>query len=483
MRQQSTLPSSPSSHSLACWLFLKILAVIYFIAFVSFGHQILGLIGSHGLLPIADYLRDAHNALGTAAYRDLPCIFWLDSSDAMLQAVAVAGAVFAISLFFNTARRITLVLLFILYLSLSSAGQTFMSFQWDALLLETGFLAIFLTAERWRVWLLWWLLFRLIFLSGSVKLLSHDPTWRSLTALDYHYWTQPLPTPIAWYMAQLPGWFQAMSVGFVFVVELGAPFLIFAGRRLRRVAAAAIASLQILILITGNYTFFNWLTLALCVLLIDDALWQRVLSARFAEHARRLFPVKAPSGIQRDITIALVIFVGTVSGAQLLETFLGVRPWPLSTIQNLIAPFQVVNTYGLFASMTTSRPEIIIEGSNDGSQWREYSFRYKPGDVKRSPPWVAPYQPRLDWQMWFAALGNYQQNPWFVSLMRHLLAGTPQVLALLQTDPFPGAPPRLIRAQLYDYHFTNFSERHTSGAWWRRTPVGMYFPAVSLSNR
>ncbi|MGH9662916.1 MAG: lipase maturation factor family protein [Bryobacteraceae bacterium] len=498
-------PSNPG-HSLACWIFLKVLSVVYCIAFVSFGLQIQGLIGSHGILPIADYLQAAHQQLGAAAYREIPCVFWLNSTDAMLRAVPVAGTILAVSLFFNAARRLTLVLLFVLYLSLFSAGQAFMSFQWDSLLLEAGFLAIFLTAARPRVWLLWWLLFRLMFLSGSVKLLSHDPTWRSLTALDYHYWTQPLPTPIAWYMAQLPSWFQSISVVFVFVVELGAPFLIFAGRRLRFAAAGAIAGLQTLILLTGNYTFFNWLTIGLCVLLIDDDIWRRLLSlqfiesvkraagrgarpetdrasvhfARFFDNSRRCFPPNPKGGRQRGVSIALLAFVGIVSGAQLLDTFFSVHLWPLASIQALVAPFQVVNTYGLFATMTTNRPEIVIEGSNDGSEWREYAFRYKPGDVQREPPWIAPYQPRLDWQMWFAALGSYQQNPWFVSLMRHLLAGTPQVLALLAANPFPGAPPRFLRAQLYDYHFSTPRERRETGAWWRRDAVAMYFPVVSL---
>lgn len=470
-----------NGYSLASWIFLKVLAIIYCIAFVSFGVQIVGLIGSHGILPITDYLRTAHEQLGVSAYREVPTLFWLNSSDAMLRAVPIAGVVLAISLFFNTARRITLVLLYVLYLSLSSAGQVFMSFQWDALLLEAGFLAIFLTAARPRIWLLWWLLFRLMFLSGSVKLLSHDATWRSLTALDYHYWTQPLPTPLAWYMAQLPSWFQSASVVLVFVVELGVPFLIFMGRRPRRVAAAAITALQVLILLTGNYTFFNWLAIGLCVLLIDNTIWRRVLSARFIENAQRCFPVRPQDRWQRGLSIGLLVFVGGVSGTQLLDTFFSAGPLPLfGSIQRLAAPFQVVNTYGLFATMTTSRPEIIIEGSNDGSDWRAYSFRYKPGDVKRAPPWVAPYQPRLDWQMWFAALGTYQQNPWFVRLMQHILLGTPQVLALLESNPFPNAPPRFLRADLYQYRFTTFQERRETGAWWRREAAGPYVPVVSL---
>ena len=473
-------PQHRSGHPIACWLFLNALAVVYAIAFASMGLQIIGLIGAHGIIPAAEYMRAVREQLGAAAYWEMPSLFWLNASDAMLRAVPVSGVLFSIALFFRPARRPALILLYVLYLSLSSAGQTFLSFQWDALLLEAGFLAIFLNASRERVWLLWWLLFRLMFLSGSVKLLSGDVSWRSLTALRYHYETQPLPTPIAWYMHLLPNWFQTASVVFMFVIELGAPLLIFMGRRLRPAAAAGIALLQILILLTGNYTYFNWLAIALCIPLLEDSYWVRVVSARLAARARLAFPVVAPGRWERGISVALLGLVGAISGGQLLGTFTHLRPAPLAALERLVAPFQIVNTYGLFAVMTTTRPEIIVEGSNDGAHWLDYEFRYKPGDVKRAPPWVAPYQPRLDWQMWFAALGTYQENPWFVHLLERLLQGEPSVLRLLERNPFPRAPPRFIRASVYQYHFTTWSERRSTGAWWKREYAGEYFPQVSL---
>jgi len=367
-------------------------------------------------------------------------------------------------------QRVAAALLFALYLSLVTAGQAFMSFQWDLLLLETGFLAIFLKPVHARVWLFQWLLFRLIFLSGAVKLLSGDATWHNLTAMTFHYETQPLPTPIGWYMHHLPLSFQRVSTAFVLIVETVLPFLIFGPGAFRLIAAASIAGLQVLIALTGNYTFFNALTIALCLFLIDDRCWKRVYEA----------PVESRSS--RIVSAVLFCAIMLLSGFQLIEMFGGSLPHQARRVLSATAPFGIVSTYGLFANMTTSRPEIVVEGSNDAATWFEYEFRYKPGNLNRAPPWVAPHQPRLDWQMWFAALGNYQQNPWFVSFMLQLLRGNPEVLALMDKNPFTHFPPRYIRALVYEYHFTNFAERRKSGGWWRRELKGVYFPPVSLKS-
>ncbi len=438
--------------------FLRVLGAIYLIAFVSFGVQASGLLGSAGILPVTGYLQAVRHALGARAYWDVPTLFWIDSSDLALHAAWILGALLALLLMAGLFRRVCLVGMFVLYLSISSAGQDFWSFQWDILLTETGFLAIFLDATPGRVWLFRWLLFRLMFLSGLVKLTSGDPTWRNLTALSYHYETQPLPTPLAWYMFQLPGWFQRASTVFTFFVELLVPFLIFAPRRLRRAAAFFFIALQLLILLTGNYTFFNWLAIALCLLL-------------FVEKPAPGEP--APTRAHRAVTLLLTIFVVTAGGLQLLDaagiTMPGARGY-----LGLIAPLRIVNSYGLFAVMTTTRPEIVVEGSQDGSHWQAYEFKYKPGDVKRAPPWVAPYQPRLDWQMWFAALGTVRDSPWFYGLAGRLMEASAPVKKLLARDPFPTAPPRYVRGVLYDYRFTNFAERRASGAWWHREPQGVW---------
>jgi len=444
------------------WLFLKALGAIYLIAFVSFGVQADGLIGRQGILPVGNYLSAMHEAMGARAYWYAPTVFWLNSSDTALRIAWIAGAALALVLMLGFFRRTCLAVMLILYLSISTVGQDFWSYQWDILLTEAGFLAIFLDESRGRTWLFRWLLFRLMFMSGMVKLLSGDRTWRDFTALSYHYLTQPLPTPIAWYMYQLPLWFQKMSTGFVFVVELAVPFLIFAPLKIRRVGGAALVTLQTLILLTGNYTFFNLLAIALCLFL-------------FAE-----YPARVETRRHKVVTVALLVFVLGTSGLQFLEMFSAPLPGPARKYLAWISPLRLVNSYGLFAVMTTVRREIIVEGSNDGTTWLDYEFRYKPGDVKRAPPWVAPYQPRLDWQMWFAALGSASDNPWFYNFAARLLQGSAPVLGLLERNPFPKGPPRYLRAEIYDYQFTNFAERRAGGAWWRRSDEGIYLPPISL---
>jgi len=459
----------PATHEITVRWFMRSLGLIYLIAFLSLEVQITGLIGAHGILPEERFLAAVRENYGASAWLHVPTLFLFGTSDAMLRLTCVVGAIASLAIIVGYARRLALATAFVLYLSLVHAGQSFLSFQWDFLLLESGFLAMFLRPALPRVWLFRWLLFRLMLLSGAAKLLSHDPTWRNLTALRYHYETQPLPTIFAWYFHHLPLAFQRISCGFMFFAELVVPFLFFAPRRVRFFAAAMTIALQALIFITGNYTFFNLLAMALCLLLYDDTAFRRgqVAGAR-----------RGPT--QRAVSIALSAFILSASGLQLLETFSGSIPDPAAVMLSDIAPFGVVNTYGLFAVMTTSRPEIIVEGSNDGQTWREYSFRYKPGDLRRAPVWVQPYQPRLDWQMWFAALGNYRADPWFVNFAVRLLEGSPDVLALMGQNPFPSGAPRYIRARLYEYRFTTAAERNATGNWWTRELKGEYLPGVSL---
>jgi len=465
----------PASYEIAASWFLRCLGTIYLIAFISLGVQITGLVGARGILPAAAYLDAIRQNYGGALWWRVPTLFWLNSSDTLLKLVCAAGAITSVVIILGFVGRAALAIAFVLYLSLVHIGQTFLGYQWDYLLLETGFLAIFLIPTLPRIWLFRWLLFRLMFLSGTAKLLSGDPTWRNLTALQYHYQTQPLPTRFAWYFNQFPADFQKLSVVFMFFVELLMPFLLFAPRRVRFFAAAMTIVLEILIFISGNYTFFNLLAMALCLLLFDDAALRRF--ARSHESTRLV------TRFQRHVTAVLVAFIMLVSSFQLLEIFTGTMPQPAASALSWIAPLGAVNTYGLFAVMTTTRPEIVIEGSNDGQTWLAYDFKYKPGDLNRPPAWVQPHQPRLDWQMWFAALGSYQCDRWFLGFMRCLLDGSPGVLALLARNPFPSAPPRYIRAQLYDYSFTNFAERQATGAWWRRDLKGEYFPAVSRKQK
>jgi predicted DCC family thiol-disulfide oxidoreductase YuxK len=466
------LAIEPARYERVQWLFWRVLGTIYCIAFLSLLVQIAGLIGSRGILPLGLYLSRVSEALGPSRYWELPAIFWFNSSDVALTLVCAAGAVSAAMVAAGVRQRASLIVCWALYLSLTAAGQDFLSFQWDILLLETGFLAIFLGFSPAIVWLFRWLLFRLMLLSGAAKLLSHDTAWRTLTALRFHYQTQPLPTPIAWYMHQLPAWFQEASVVVMFAIELGAAFLIFAPRRIRFCAARSIVFLQVMILLTGNYAYFNLLALALCVPLLDDAALRRIVPVQATRRAR----------VVRYGAPAVAAIVILLSGSQLLAEFFSIEPYASRVALQTLAPLRLVNTYGLFAVMTTVRHEIVIEGSNDGSIWREYEFKYKPGDVRQAPRWVAPHQPRLDWQMWFAALGSFRSNPWFVNFVYRLLQGSPDVIALLGRNPFPLAPPHYIRALLYDYSFTDWPTRRATGAWWKREPKGIYLPVVSLQD-
>jgi predicted DCC family thiol-disulfide oxidoreductase YuxK len=491
---------TPPAFQLSRWIFLRLLGVIYLIAFLSFRVQVLGLLGARGILPAGIFLQLVKTNFGSASHRLFPTLAWISSSDASLKLLCSGGALLAVLVILGLATGPALALCWVFYLSLVTIGQDFLAFQWDILLLETGFLAIFLAPWRipeapWRasesrassttLWLLRWLLFRLMFLSGVVKLASGDPSWCNFTALEYHYWTQPIPTPVAWYAAQLPAWSQRMSVGGVFVLELALPFLVLAPRRLRRTGALLTILFQLSIAITGNYAYFNLLAIVLSLLLLDDSIWSRLLPGWVVRRitAERPRGRLAPAG--RKLRVALAAFLLLVSGTEVLSALsLGeVAPGFLHTLVEKQSPFYLANSYGLFAVMTTSRLEIVVEGSDDGVTWRPYEFKYKPGDLARRPPWVAPYQPRLDWQMWFAALGSAQQNRWIVNLLIRLLEGSPDVLALLQGNPFPETPPHYVRAVGYDYHFTDFAQWRATGDWWRREPKGFYFPAASLRGK
>jgi len=467
----------PASLQVAEWVFSRLLVLIYLIAFWSFAVQAQGLIGSQSILPVDRYLAAVHTAYGASAWRMVPTLFWFNSSDAAIRWLPIAGIVIAFIAINGFAQRFCFAALFVLYLSICAAGQDFLSFQWDYLLLETGFLAIFLGGSRVVTWLFRLLLFRLMFFSGVVKLNSGDPTWRNLTALGFHYHTQPLPTPLAWCMDQLPMWCQRGSTAMVLGVELGAPFLILLPRRPRMFGAACIVGLQLLILLTGNYAFFNWLTLGLCLLLFDDQFlrrfWPRPIAVK---------PWARPRRPWRIVLAVLTVFILLLNIAQYIRLYGSEPPAPLNDVLHVTEPFGIVNSYGLFAMMTTARPEIVIQGSNDGLNWADYSFRFKPGDLRRSLPLVAPHQPRLDWQMWFAALGNYQSNEWFQNLMVRLLQGSPPVTRLFERTPFGGPPPRYVRALLYEYRFTTMQERRATGDIWHRDLRGLYFPAISLDS-
>ena len=390
-----------------------------------------------------------------------------------------AGAGLSLLLTVNLLPRLSLFLLYALYLSLLYAGQTFMSYQWDTYLLETGFTALLLSfAATPGIWLLRWVLFCFMFMSGVVKLLSGDPNWWNLSALSYHFLTQPLPTPLAWYAAQLPPILLKFATGATFFIELILPLLIFSPRRLRFCAALGILPLQASILITGNYNWFNLQTMLLCLPLFDDAAIRKILPPRLARLQTKHQP---PRRVVTVVVSAIALLAVFCSLVQMDARFGGNPPAWSEAVDGLVEPFHIASPYGLFAVMTTKRYEIVIQGSNDGVEWRDYEFRYKPGDVSRRPLWNIPHQPRLDWQMWFAALDDPRRLPWFSHFLERLLQNEPTVTALLESNPFPDKPPIYVRAQFYDYTFAN-SEEHSDGQWWDRKLLGLYFPAVHLIN-
>jgi len=483
----------PSQYHLVSWLFLRSLALIYLAAFASFGMQADGLVGSQGILPVQADLKDMAAHYGNSAYWLFPSVFWLDAGNTALQAVALGGMAASLLLFANILSRLMLPLLFLLYLSVVYAGQVFFNFQWDFLLLETGFLAIFLPyGSPFILFLLHWVLFRLRFLSGLAKLSSGDEAWSGFTALKYYFETQPLPHVGAWYAHQLPEWLLRAGVGWTFFVELLVPFLMFLPRQPRLFAAWTTIVMQVLILLTSNHNFFNLLTVVLCLLLFDDRAFRWL-------HYRTWSPPSA-GGLLRGFlrvtqlrpgrfanafaaVLAAVIFTSTLS--MLWSTTSG-RPLPAvnEAVVRALVQWHVVNNYHVFPIITTARPELVLEGSMDGSTWKAYGFRYKPGELTRAPPFVVPHQPRLDWQLWFAALypPNSRVAYWFYDFMRRVLEGSPDVLALMGHNPFPDHPPKYLRARLETYKFSTPGVKRETGQWWTSKPLGVYVPPLTLQD-
>lgn len=474
--------SQPADYQLVSGLFLRLLALIYLAAFASIGTQIVGLAGVEGILPFAEELQRMEDELAAERYWLHPTLFWLNASDTMLQTVAAAGCVFSVLLLFNILTRISLILLFALYLSLFHAGQIFMNFQWDYLLLESGFLAIFLpSGSRFVVWLYHWLLFRFRFLSGASKLLSQDPTWANLTALNYFFEVQPLPHSGAWYAHQLPEWFLRFGTGAALATELVIPFLMFLPRRVKFFAAGATVLMQVLILLTSNHSYANLLTLVLCLFLFDDRALGRVIPQRAAQWLGRgvaSTPLSRPlAKVLLAALAGLIVFVSTV---QMWEMFAWRRsPEPLAMLIDQVRAFRIVNKYHVFPTMKTQRIEIIIEGSMDKQTWQAYEFKYKPGDLSRRPEFIVPHHPRLDWMMWFVPMGPVFL-PWFESFLHGLLENSPAVVGLLETNPFPGEPPRHLRVSVYRYRFTDPQAREGTGQWWERDYLGPFFPLPRL---
>lgn len=461
-------------------VFFFCLGIIYSVAFFSYGAQIQGLNGSEGILP-AEHFLSLMSSRAEHPHWAVPTLFWINSSDAWLGGACWLGGALGLLLCAGYGGVLVTAALWVLYLSLFSVGQIFLGYQWDILLLEMGFLAIFLTPLSWRpslawktrpstlvLWMFRWLTFRLMFQSGMVKMLSGDPSWRDGTALSYHYWTQPLPHPLSYWIAQMPPWFHRESTFLMFVFELGIPFLIFFPNPIRMIAALMLIVFQILILLTGNYGFFNLLAIALCLLLIADHYWPAALKRRFLPRGYDDPQVakKYWSGYLLVPVLALLLLLSVNTMKNRLDPNLE-EATVLERWSEPFAPLHLANAYGLFAVMTKSRPEITVEGSMDGAEWKSYVFKYKPNSPKEIPPFLPGHMPRLDWQMWFAALRPpMHYGLWFDQFLLRLLEGSKPVLDLLKENPFSQGPPKFVRARVANYYFTKAAEKRETGDYW-----------------
>jgi hypothetical protein len=456
--------------------------------------QMDGLFLGGGIEPAAEgmqALRRYADSQDWGAFRrfyEVPTLAWISASDGFLTGLAVAGAVATVLLIADVAPALMLALAWLLYLSLVQVGGIFFQYQWDALLLESLFASIFIAPVRLLprlrgddepalagVWILRMLVFKLMFLSGAVKLLARDDTWTSLHALDVHFFTQPIPSWTAYYAHHLPHWLLAAALVITFIIELALPWFAFGPRRLRIAFGLGTMFLMLMIGLTGNYGFFNLLTFALALWCFDDAALRRLVPRRWRE--RTPDPARPPERrlprVWRAGAAAAAVAILTLSAVHFyrrLDRKSEFGQW----LVELTGHYMTVNSYGLFQDMTLTRPEIIVEGSRDGVTWEAYEFRYKPGDLDRRPPQLGFHMPRLDWQMWFAALYGCDYTRWFEGFEARLLEGRKEVRALLAHDPFGDDPPRYLRTTVYDYTFTEPDEP----GWWRRADPRPFCPPV-----
>jgi hypothetical protein len=452
---------SDETYSAARWLWLRALGAIFLSAFVSLAFRIEGLIGPRGILPAGDYLRAAKSALGWKAYWLAPTLLWLDAGRGALRALVIVGCLASLAIIFNLWPRAATGVAMIAFLSFIAAAQDFAAYQSDGMLMEAAFLTLFLAPRpsRASVWLLRWEWFRIYFESGLVKILSGEPQWRDLTAMDRYYENGPLPTWIGWYVQQLPHGFHAATAAFTLLVELFLCWLVFFGRRSRIGLFFVTAPLQVGIILTANYAFLNYLVLFLGVFLLDDRFLRRPDVGPALQPARSPI-LPAILLTTHFVTTALMFLIPTFPPALLLE------------------PTRIVNNYGLFAVMTRARYELEFQGTRDGTTWIAYPFRCKPQNPMERPGIYAPYQPRFDWNLWFASLGDLESYPWVMSVQVRLLENEPDVLRLFAGNPFAAEPPRAVRVVRWQYWFTTTEERRRTGAWWRREPRGEYAPAL-----
>ena len=526
----------PRGQMIPRWIFLRALALIYFSAFYSLLFQIRGLIGPAGILPTRDYFANIAQQLGLERYWYAPSLYWISSSSAMMMAVTWIGLIASVIAFLNMWPRLSFFVCFVCFLSFVGASGTFSSYQSDGMLLEAGFLALFFAPRGlWPGWgahdppsrlgwfLLQWEWFRIYFESGIVKLASGDVEWRNFTAMDEYYQNGPLPTWIGWYVEHLPHWFHAATVGGTLALELGLVFMMFFPRKVRLILFFIVTPWEIGVILTANYAFLNYLVLSLGFLLLDDKFLLRLVPARIRpqqperiegpmletpeEHSLSILGAGESSLATADIeasdqapkrraflehlrfswrvagvAIAAVMltWIAYNTTAEMIGIPMGRIPGPVRPLI-VLEPFRIANQYGLFAVMTRGRYEIEFQGSNDGTNWIAYPFRNKPQALDEAPGIYAPYQPRFDWNLWFASLGGWRDNEIVPLTEERMLVGDGDVLALFRGNPFVQSPPRYMRAVIWQYWFTTEEEKRRTGDWWRRAYLGLYAPELTIA--
>jgi hypothetical protein len=473
------------------FVILRLLGLVYLMAFLTMFWQGPALLGPRGLLPIDSFLTSVADEAGSraAGFWQLPSLFWLGASDGALRAAGLVGASLSAAMLAGYTNAIVLAVLCALQISISNVGQTFYGFGWELQLVETGFLCIFLVPlvdprpfprrppPRAVIWLLRWLAMRIMWGAGLIKLRG-DSCWRDLTCLDFHFETQPVPSPLSPYFQALPHWAHAAGVAFNHVVELGAPFLIVAPRRLRRVGGALMLALQLILIASGNLAFLNWLTLVPILACFDDGVWRRLLPRALWSRAEAASAGARPSPAQGLVVAALTVGIAALSVAPVVNMLSGAQ-----IMNTSFTRLPIVNTYGAFGSVGRERLQLVFEGTTDqsitpGTAWLPYAFKCQPGDPVRRPCWMSPYHDRLDWLLWFAAMGSPRDYPWAVHLVWKLLSADPATLGLLASDPFHGARPRYVRVDLYRYQLAPLHAQ----TWWTRTRLGPWLPPLSRDN-
>jgi hypothetical protein len=473
------------------FLILRLLGLVYFFAFLSLARQVLPLIGEHGLTPIPPFLQDVvwYRGSRLEGFELYPSLFWLNASDALLQRLSWLGCALSLVVVLGYANAILLAVLWALYMSFVHVGQIWYGYGWEIQLLETGFLAIFLcqpfdprpfpgrAPPTAVIWLFRWLIFRIMLGAGLIKIRG-DTCWRDLTCLYYHYETQPIPNPLSWYAHFAPRWFHRCGVVFNHVTELGTPWLAFGPRLARHIAGVTMVCFQMFLILSGNLSFLNYLTIVPVLACCDDEFLARLLPERLVSRAENAAESAAPSRLQQGVAAALAALVAYLSIAPVANL--------LSAGQVMNTSFgalDLVNTYGAFGSVGKVRYEIVLEGTSDetigeATRWKPYEFPCKPGDPRRRPCVISPYQPRLDWQIWFAAMSTPKGAPWVVHFVWKLLHNDRGALSLLANNPFPQRPPRYVRARFFGYEFAPPG----SGAWWKRSYVDDWLYPLSIGD-